>query len=63
MNFHMRIFKIYVQKVFEHIQKLDALKIEARIFRISNNMLTIKYQLEKSFIDKYHNKNIKNSLN
>ncbi len=46
----------------EHIQKLDALKIEARIFRISNNMLTIKYQLEKSFIDKYHNKNLKNSL-
>ncbi len=47
----------------EHIQKLDALKIEVRVFKISNNMLTIKYQLEKSFIDKYHNKNIKNSLN
>ena len=47
----------------EHIQKLDVLKIEVRVFRISSNMLTIKYQLEKSFIDKYHSKNLKNSLN
>ena len=59
---HENIQRIFTEGI-EDIQNLDPLKIEKRIFRISNNMLTIKYQLEKSFIDKYHNKNLKNSLN
>ncbi len=61
-SLHENIQRIFTEGI-EDIQNLDALKIERRIFRISNNMLIIKYQLEKSFINKYHNKNLKNSLN
>ena len=61
-SLHENIQRICTEGI-EHIQKLDALKIKARVFKISSNILTIKYQLEKSFIDKYHNKNLKNSLN
>ena len=59
---HRNLQKIFTEGI-EDIQSLDSLRIERRIFRISSNMLTIKYQLEKSFINKYHNKNLKNSLN
>ena len=59
---HENLQNIFTEGL-EDIQKLDVLKREVRVFRISSNMLTIKYQLEKSFIDKYHSKNLKNSLN
>ena len=47
-------------KDIEERQNLNPSEIEDRILEISRVTLTIKYRLEKAFIEKYHNKDSKN---
>ena len=47
-------------KDIEERQNLNPSEVEHRILEISSTILTIKYRLEKAFIEKYHNKKPKN---
>ena len=56
---HRNLKKTCTENI-EDLQSPDKFKKEKRVLKIRRAILTIKYHLEKAFIEKYHNQSSKN---